>query len=68
MLSKHPLELPVDRKLSREEIADALRLSIIAELDAISLYTQLARAIDDEDVRRVLLDVAREEKTHVGGS
>jgi uncharacterized linocin/CFP29 family protein len=66
MLSRHPLEIPAGRKLSREEIADALRLSIIAELDAINLYTQLARAIDDEGVRRVLFDVAREEKTHVG--
>lgn len=66
MLSKHPIELPVGRKLSRDEVADAIRLSIIAELDAISLYLQLARAIDDERVRRVLEDVAREEKTHVG--
>ncbi|MEM4852321.1 MAG: ferritin family protein, partial [Thermofilum sp.] len=66
MLSKHPLELPPGRKLSREEVADALRLSIIAELDAISLYLQLARAIEDERFRRVFEDIAREEKTHVG--
>ncbi|MEM4871424.1 MAG: ferritin family protein, partial [Thermofilaceae archaeon] len=66
MLSKHPLDLPVGRKLSKEEVADALRLSIIAELDAISLYLQLARSIDDENVRRVFEDIAREEKTHVG--
>lgn len=66
MLSKHPLELPQDRKLSREEIADALRLSIIAELDAVSLYLQLARRIDDERVKRVFEDIAKEEKTHVG--
>ncbi len=66
MLSKHPLELPVSRKLSREEVAEALRLSIIAELDAINLYLQLARSIDDERVRKVLEDVAKEEKTHVG--
>jgi len=66
MLSKHPFELPPGRKLTREEVADALRLSIIAELDAVSLYLQLARAIDDEKVRRVFEDIAREEKTHVG--
>ena len=66
MLSKHPLELPPGRKLTREEVADALRLSIIAELDAVSLYLQLARAIDDEKIRRVFEDIAREEKTHVG--
>jgi len=66
VLSKHPLDLPPGRKLSREEVADALRLSIIAELDAVSLYLQLARAIEDERVRRVFEDIAREEKTHIG--
>lgn len=66
MMSKHPLDLPVGRKLSKDEIADALRLSIVAELDAINLYLQLARSIDDERVRKVFEDIAREEKTHVG--
>jgi len=66
MMSKHPLELPVGRKLSKEEVAQALRLSVIAELDAINLYLQLAGAIDDEKVRRVFEDIAKEEKTHVG--
>lgn len=66
MLSKHPLDLPTDRRLRREEVLDALRLSIIAELDAINLYLQIARSIDDERVKRVFEDIAREEKTHVG--
>jgi len=65
-MSKHPLDLPVGRKLSKEEVAEALRLSIIAELDAINLYLQLARSIDDERVRKVFEDIAKEEKTHVG--
>lgn len=60
------MDLPTGRKLSREEVADALRLSIIAELDAINLYLQLARAVEDEKVRRIFEDIAREEKTHVG--
>lgn len=47
-------------------MADALRLAIIAELDAINLYLQLARAVDDEKVRKVFEDAAREEKTHFG--
>lgn len=66
MLSKHPLEVPSGRKLSGGEVAEALRLAVIAELDAINLYLQLARAIDDDRVRRVFEDVAEEEKTHVG--
>ena len=52
--------------MSKEEVVDALRLSTIAELDAVSLYLQLARAIEDERVRRVFEDIAREEKTHIG--
>ncbi|MEL9940872.1 MAG: family 1 encapsulin nanocompartment shell protein [Ignisphaera sp.] len=66
MLSKHPLDLPVGRKLTREEVAEALRLAVIAELDAINLYLQLARAIEDEKIRKVFEDIAKEEKTHVG--
>lgn len=66
MLSKHPLELPQPRKFSKEEVAEALRLSIIAELDAINLYLQLARYSEDENVRKVFEDIAKEEKTHVG--
>ena len=66
MMAKHPLDIPPGRKLSREEVAEALRLSVIAELDAINLYLQLARAIDDQNVRKVFEDIAKEEKTHVG--
>ncbi len=65
MLSKNPLEIP-SKKLSPDEIRDALRLAIIAELDAINLYLQLSRSIDDENVKKVFEDIAREEKTHVG--
>ncbi|MDA8171134.1 MAG: hypothetical protein M0033_07750 [Nitrospiraceae bacterium] len=43
-----------------------LRLSIMAELDAINLYEQIAGLTKNEDLRKVMLDVAREEKTHMG--
>ncbi len=65
-MAKHPLDVPKDKKLSQEEIAYALRLSIIAELDAVNLYLQLAASIDDESIKKVFLDIAKEEKTHVG--
>ena len=32
----------------------------------MSLYEQVAAATDNETIREVLLDVAREEKTHMG--
>ncbi len=39
---------------------------MIAELDAISLYEQMAAATDNENIKIILLDVVKEEKTHVG--
>jgi len=64
MLSKMPIDLS---KVSKENIdKEILRAGIIAELDAINLYEQLAAATDNKDLKEILLDIAREEKTHVG--
>lgn len=64
MLSKIPQDF---KKLKKEEIdKEILRVGIIAELDAISLYEQLAALTLDGDLKRVILDIAKEEKTHVG--
>jgi len=66
MLAKNPIEIPSGKKLSREELVQAIRLSIIAELDAIDLYLQLSSATDDPLAKKVFEDIAREENTHVG--
>jgi len=64
MLSEIPIDLS---KLKREEVdKEILRVGIIAELDAINLYEQLAAMTDDDNIRKVLVDIAKEEKTHVG--
>lgn len=39
---------------------------MMAELDAINMYLQFAEALEDERFRKLFLDVAREEKTHLG--
>jgi len=65
-MSKNPLDVPRDRKFTADELIEALRLSIIAELDAVNMYLQFARACSDEKVKKVFEDIAREEKTHVG--
>jgi rubrerythrin len=39
---------------------------MIAELDAVNLYEQMAAITTEERIREVLLDIAKEEKTHVG--
>lgn len=65
LISKNPLDLR-SKKFSKEELAEAVRLAIIAELDAINLYMQIAESVDDEKIKKVFEDVAKEEKTHVG--
>ena len=54
-------------KISKEMLdSELLRVGMIAELDAVSLYEQLAAATDNEDLKKVFLDIAKEEKTHFG--
>ncbi len=64
MLSKIPVSLD---KLAKTDVDKAvLRAAIIAELDAINLYEQMTYMTSNKDIRKILLDVAKEEKTHVG--
>ncbi len=64
MLSQIPIKL---EKLSREKLdMELLRVGMIAELDAVNLYEQLAAATDNDDLKKVFLDIAKEEKTHFG--
>lgn len=64
MMSQIPLDLSKVRKedLDRE----ILRVGMIAELDAVNLYEQLAAMASTSKMRRMLFDIAREEKTHMG--
>ncbi|MCJ7785441.1 MAG: rubrerythrin [Desulfobacterales bacterium] len=64
MLSKIPIDL---ERIRNEGLAkEILRAAIIAELDAINLYEQMADMTQNANIKKVLLDIAREEKTHVG--
>lgn len=64
MLSQIPLNFS---KVSRQDLdKEILRVGMIAELDAVSLYEQLAAMTENENIKRVLIDIAKEEKTHVG--
>jgi rubrerythrin len=64
MLSQLPLDLSKVNKgdLDRE----ILRAGMIAELDAINFYEQMAALTENDGIRKVLLDIAKEEKTHMG--
>jgi len=43
-----------------------LRLATIAEYDAASLYERMADEASDKNIKKVLLDIANEEKVHIG--
>jgi rubrerythrin len=64
MLSKIPINL--DHVGKGETDKEILRAGVIAELDAISLYEQMAAMVKDKYLKKILLDIAKEEKTHVG--
>lgn len=64
MLSKIPIDLD---KIKKEDLnKEILRAALIAELDAVNLYEEMAALTTKEDIRKVLLDIAKEEKEHVG--
>jgi rubrerythrin len=64
MLSKIPIDI---KKIKPEDIdKEILRAALIAELDAINLYEEMAALTNDKGIKKVLLDVAKEEKEHVG--
>jgi len=53
--------------ISKEDLdKEILRVGVIAELDAINLYEQLASMTQNENIKKILLDIAKEEKAHVG--
>jgi len=55
-----------ERKMNSDELIRAIRLDIAGEFEAIHLYTAHAEATDNELVKEVLLDIANEERVHVG--
>ncbi len=61
MMSKIPQKLDEERT-----DLQILRTGIIAELDAINLYEQMAAMAKDKRIKETLMDIAREEKAHVG--
>ena len=64
MMSKTPVNL---EKIGKEDLnKEILRTGVIAEMDAINLYEQMAALTTKVSIKKVLLDIAKEEKTHVG--
>ena len=62
----NPFVANVERKMSKDELIQALRVDIAGELEAIIGYEAHAMATDDERVKKILHHIADEEKEHVG--
>ncbi|MGA9097467.1 MAG: ferritin family protein [Methanotrichaceae archaeon] len=55
-----------DRKLTPEELIRAIRLNLAAEHEAVHLYMAHAEATDNPLAKKVLIDIANEERVHAG--
>jgi rubrerythrin len=55
-----------ERKLTKEELIRAIRLNIAAEHEATHTYMAHAEATDNPLAKAVLIDIANEERVHVG--
>ncbi|MBN2330590.1 MAG: rubrerythrin [Candidatus Aenigmarchaeota archaeon] len=64
MLSQLPVNLEKVKKADLDK--EILRAGIIAELDAVNFYEQMAAMTGNGNIRKMLLDIAKEEKTHMG--
>jgi uncharacterized protein len=62
----NPFVANVPRQLSGEELAQALRVDIAGEFEAIIGYEAHAIAATDERAKKVLYHIADEEREHVG--
>jgi len=56
----------VNRKMTDQELANAIRLDLASELEAIYLYDAHAEATDNPIAKKVLRDIRDEEKEHMG--
>ena len=61
-----PIAANVARKMTKKELAQAIRLDLAGELEAIYLYDAHAQATDDPVAKKVLEDIRDEEKAHMG--
>jgi rubrerythrin len=55
-----------ERKLTSEELIRAIRLDLSAEEEAVHTYMAHADATDNPVAKAVLIDIANEERVHVG--
>lgn len=62
----NPFQGNVNRKMTKDELIQAIRLDIAGELEAIYIYDAHVQATDDPRAKAVIVDIRDEEKVHVG--
>jgi len=62
----NPFAGNIPRKITKEELIQAIRLDIAGELEAIFVYDAHVQATDDPFAKKVLADIRDEEKAHIG--
>lgn len=62
----NPFIANVPKQLSNDELAQALRVDIAGEYEAIIGYESHAMATNDERAKKILYHIADEERQHVG--
>lgn len=62
----NPFQGNVERKMTKEELIQAIRLDIASELEAIYIYDAHVKATDDAMAKKVISDIRDEEKVHIG--
>jgi len=57
----------IPKKIDGKDVdKEICRVGMIAELDAVNLYEQMASTAKRKEIKKILLDIAKEEKTHKG--
>lgn len=62
----NPFVANVQKKMSEDELIQALRVDITGEYEAIIGYEAHAASTDNEQARKILYHIADEERRHVG--
>lgn len=55
-----------DKKIKKDELIRCIRFSIASEFEAIQLYEQIEDSTDNQEAKKLLHEIAQDEKVHVG--
>ncbi len=54
-------------KLSKVEVLRAIKFGIASEFESIQIYQQIMESTESDEVKKVLSEIAEDEKKHAGG-